>query len=53
MLEVGEDFLQVEDEVTNLSGLYDDVINVDFQIVPNLPLKIGLHTPLVGGPHVL
>jgi hypothetical protein len=53
MPEVGKDFLQVEDEATVLLGIYDDAIDLDFQIVPDLSLKIGLHTTLVGGPHIL
>jgi hypothetical protein len=53
MPEVGKGFLQVEDEAAALPGLHDNVIDVDLQIAPDLPLKAGLHTPLVGGPRVL
>jgi hypothetical protein len=30
-----------------------NVVNVDLQIMPDLFLKTGLHTPLVGGPCIL
>jgi hypothetical protein len=53
MAEVNEGFFQVGDENVVLSGLYDDFVNVDFQVVPDLPLETGMHTPLVGGPRVL
>jgi hypothetical protein len=52
-LEVSEGFFQVSDETTALPGLHDDVVDVDLQVVPDLPLERGLHTPLLGGPHVL
>jgi hypothetical protein len=52
-LEVGEGFFQVEDEAIALLGFYDDVVNIDLQIVTDLSLKAGLHRLLVGGPHVL
>jgi hypothetical protein len=48
--EVGEGFLYVEDKITTLLGLHDDVIDVDPQVAPDLSLKAGLHTPLLGGP---
>jgi hypothetical protein len=51
--DVSEDFFQIGNETAALPGLDDDVVNVDLQVAPNLPFKIGLHTPLVGGPHVL
>jgi hypothetical protein len=51
--EVGEGFFQVEDEAIALLGFYDDVVNIDLQIVTDLSLKAGLHRLLVGGPHVL
>jgi hypothetical protein len=50
---VTEGFFQVDDETAALPGLHDDVIDIDLQVVPNLPFKIGLHTQLVGDPHVL
>ncbi len=53
MLEVREGFFQVSDETAALPGLYDDVVDIDLQVVPDLPFKTGLHTPLVGGPCVL
>jgi hypothetical protein len=53
MPEIVEGFLRVEDEATALLGLYNDVVNVDLQIMPDLFLKTGLHTPLVGGPCIL
>jgi hypothetical protein len=50
MPEVDEGLFQVGDEAIALLGFYDDVINVDLQIAPNLALKVGLHTLLVRGP---
>jgi hypothetical protein len=50
MAEVNEGFFQVGDETVVLSGLYDDFVNVDFQVVPDLPLETGMHTTLVGAP---
>jgi hypothetical protein len=41
------------DEAATLPGLYDDVVNIDRQVVPDLPFETELHTPLVGGPHIL
>jgi hypothetical protein len=50
--EVGEGLLQVEDETAALSGHHDDAIDVDLHVASDLPLKVGLYTPLVGGPAV-
>jgi hypothetical protein len=50
MLEVGEGLFQVGEGAIALPGFYDDVIDVDLQIAPDLSLKAGLHTPLVGAP---
>jgi hypothetical protein len=47
---VGEGFLYVEDKITTLPGLHDDVIDVDLQVAPDLSLDAGLQTPLLGGP---
>jgi hypothetical protein len=43
-------FLKVGDETVALSGLHDDVIDIDFQVAPYLPFEIELHALLVGGP---
>jgi hypothetical protein len=48
--EVNEGFLKVGDETAALSGLYDDVINIELQVAPDLSFETELHTPLVGGP---
>jgi hypothetical protein len=53
MSKVGEGLPLVKDETTTLPGLYKDVIDVELQVAPDLSLKIGLHTPLVGGPCIL
>jgi hypothetical protein len=50
---VSEGFFWVNDETAALPGFHDDVIDIDLQVVPDLPFETGLHTPLVGGPHVL
>jgi hypothetical protein len=50
MRQVSEGFLQVGDETAALLGLYNDVVDVDLQVLPDLPLKTRLHTLLVGGP---
>jgi hypothetical protein len=51
--EVVEGFLQVSYETATLSGLHNDVIDINLQVVPYSPFEIELHTPLVGGPYVL
>jgi hypothetical protein len=51
--EVVEGFFQVGDEGAALSRLHNDVINIDLQVAPYLPLEAELHTPLVCGPCVL
>jgi hypothetical protein len=48
-----EGFFQVGDDTAALSGLHDDVIDIDLQVVPYFPFETELHTPLVGGPCVL
>jgi hypothetical protein len=42
--EAVEGFFQVSDETAALSGLHDDVIDIDLQVVPYLPFEIELHT---------
>jgi hypothetical protein len=32
---------------------HDDVVDIDLQVVPYLPLEVELHTPLICGPWVL
>jgi hypothetical protein len=51
--EVSEGFFQVSDETATLSGLYDDVVNIDLQVAHYLSFEIELHTLLVGGPRIL
>jgi hypothetical protein len=51
--EVGKGLFQVGDETTSLSGLHNDDVDVDLQVAPDLPFETGLHTLLVGSPHVL
>jgi hypothetical protein len=51
--EVSKSFFQVGIETATLSGLYNDVINIDLQVAPDLSFEIELHTPLLGGPHIL
>jgi hypothetical protein len=51
--EISEGFIQVGNETTALPCLHDNVIDIDFHVATYLPFKTGLHTPLVGGPHVL
>jgi hypothetical protein len=51
--EVVEDFFQVGDEIAALSGLHDDVIDIDLQVAPYLPFEAELHTLLVCGPCIL
>jgi hypothetical protein len=48
-----EGFFQVGDETAAMSGLHDDVINIDPQFAPYLPFETELHTSLVCGPCVL
>jgi hypothetical protein len=48
--EVCKGFLQVIDEAIAMPSPYNDVINVDLQITPNLSLETGLHALLVGSP---
>jgi hypothetical protein len=48
-----EGFFQVGDDTNALSGLHDDVIDIDLQVVPYFLFETELHTPLVGGPCVL
>jgi hypothetical protein len=48
--EVSKGFFQVCDEVATLPGLYDNAINIDFQVAPNLSSKTELLTLLVGTP---
>jgi hypothetical protein len=51
--EAVESFFQVGDETTTLSGLHDNVIDIDLHVAPYLPFETKLHTPLVCGPCVL
>jgi hypothetical protein len=51
--EVVECFLHVGDEAAAPFSFDDDVINIDFQVAPYLPLEAELHTPLIGGPCIL
>jgi hypothetical protein len=34
-------------------GFYDDIVDIDLQVTPHLPLEVELHTPLICGPFVL
>jgi hypothetical protein len=43
----------VSNEVVTLSGFHDDVVDIDLQVAPYLPIKTELDTPLVSGPCVL
>jgi hypothetical protein len=43
VLEAIEGFCQVGDETAALSGLHDDVINIDFYVAPYLPFETKLH----------
>jgi hypothetical protein len=47
--EAVEGFFMVGDETVALSGLLDDVLDIDLQVVPYLPFETELHTPLVCG----
>jgi hypothetical protein len=49
---VCEGFLQVVVEAITSPCIYNDVINIDCQITPNLSLETGLYAPLVGSPHI-
>jgi hypothetical protein len=33
--------------------VHDDVVNIDFQVAPDLPFEAEVHTTLVCGPYVL
>jgi hypothetical protein len=48
--EAVEGFFQVGDGIGALSGLHDDVIDIDLQVAPYLPFEAELHTLLVCGP---
>jgi hypothetical protein len=48
--EVSRGFFLVSDETATLPSLHDDVIDIDLHVALDLPFKIGLYTPLVGGP---
>jgi hypothetical protein len=48
-----EGFLQVDDEAAALLGCHNDVISIDLQVAPYLPLEAELHTLLICGPYVL
>jgi hypothetical protein len=48
-----EGFLQVDNEAAALLGCHNDVISIDLQVAPYLPLEAELHTPLICGPYVL
>ena len=47
-IEVVEGFSQVVDERGGVSGLDDDVVDIDLDIPTNLLPEAGLHTPLIG-----
>jgi hypothetical protein len=51
--EVVEGFFWVSDEAAALLRFHDDVVDIDLQVVPYLPLEVELHTPLICGPWVL
>jgi hypothetical protein len=48
-VEVGEGLLQVIDQSRSHAGLDDNVIDVDLQVVADLPPKTLLDAPLEGG----
>jgi hypothetical protein len=52
-LEVGERFFQVDDEVVGSFLLYNDVVNVDLFVAPDLVSEALEHTPFVRSPDVL
>jgi hypothetical protein len=47
-VEVFEDFSHVVDERGGVSGLDDDVIDINLDILSNLLFEVCLHTPLIG-----
>jgi hypothetical protein len=51
--EVVEGFFQVGDEAIAPLRFDDDVINIDFEVVPYLPLEAELHRPLISAPCIL
>jgi hypothetical protein len=51
--EVGECFFQVGDEVIGFLRLYNDVVDVDFYVAPDLVGEAPEHAPLVCGSGVL
>jgi hypothetical protein len=50
---VVECFFQVSNEAIALSGFYNDVVDIDVQVVMYLLFEVEQHTSLVCGPHVL
>jgi hypothetical protein len=50
---VVEGLFEVGDEAIAPLRFDDDIVNVDFAVVPYLPLEAELHTSLISGPHIL
>jgi hypothetical protein len=52
VVEVGEGFSQVVEQVVCFCGLDDNVVDVDFDVATDLLLQACLHAPLIGGSRI-
>jgi hypothetical protein len=53
VIEVGEGFAQIVEQVVCFPGLDDDIIDIYFDVADDLLLQASLHAPLIGGSSVL